>query len=143
MIMDINRNFGHLEELWSNAFCSPLKARVEPTKYKDGIWRTLQCSYPVTFLCCSVQSENDTLCRCGYIRSAHPPSLSSPGSSGLEDWKVDTHTRSTRTNAFGTVEFLGFGENERNVSNWHLHRLILGSLQYCIFRMIGCYFFLW
>lgn len=60
-----------------------------------------------------IQSEAEPICRCGYPRSTHGQSLSS-GTSGMEDWKVDTHTKATRTNAFGTVEFLGFGENERN-----------------------------
>ena len=67
------------------------------------------------FLCCSIQSEVEPICKCGFPRSSHDPSLSS-GSSAMDDWKVDSHTRSVRTNAFGTVEFLGFGENERNVS---------------------------
>lgn len=61
----------------------------------------------------SIQSEAEPICKCGYPRSTHGPSFSS-GTSGMEDWKMDTHTKATRTNAFGTVEFLGFGENERN-----------------------------
>ncbi|XP_078332506.1 transient receptor potential cation channel subfamily M member-like 2 isoform X3 [Crassostrea virginica] len=60
-----------------------------------------------------IQSEVEPICKCGFPRSSHDPSLSS-ASSAMDDWKVDSHTRSVRTNAFGTVEFLGFGENERN-----------------------------
>ncbi|XP_061167153.1 transient receptor potential cation channel subfamily M member-like 2 [Saccostrea echinata] len=62
----------------------------------------------------SAGTENEAICKCGYLRSAHMSLLSSPGSSGLEEWRVETNTRAVRTNAFGTVEFLGFGENERN-----------------------------
>ncbi|XP_062614395.1 transient receptor potential cation channel subfamily M member-like 2 isoform X2 [Saccostrea cucullata] len=59
-------------------------------------------------------TEIEAICKCGYPRTAHTSLLSSPGASGLEEWRVETHTRAIRTNAFGTVEFLGFGENERN-----------------------------
>ncbi|KAJ8319657.1 hypothetical protein KUTeg_002792 [Tegillarca granosa] len=57
-------------------------------------------------------SENPE-CYCGYKTSEHIESKSSQFPPAEIEWKVQTHTKSTLTNAFGEVEFIGYGENER------------------------------
>ncbi|KAK3101394.1 hypothetical protein FSP39_003210, partial [Pinctada imbricata] len=55
-------------------------------------------------------SSSDPKCFCGFLRSQHN---SQTGSLAPDTWKSETHTRSIPTNAYGDLEFIGYGENEK------------------------------
>ncbi|XP_021362499.1 transient receptor potential cation channel subfamily M member 2-like isoform X2 [Mizuhopecten yessoensis] len=59
-----------------------------------------------------VPVSNDALCQCGYPMSAHPHTRPHDGFPS-DSWKVDTNTYSLPTDAFGEVEFVGYGQTER------------------------------
>ena len=60
-------------------------------------------------------------CSCGYGLTHHHMAQGSLVCG--DSWKSDTHTREIRTNAYGDLEFIGYGENERKVCHVFLCRL--------------------
>ena len=60
----------------------------------------------------------DPICHCGYKRSEHEHSgkFRSLQPQDSQPWDVDNNTASKMTNAFGEVEFVGYGDTGRQVS---------------------------
>ena len=75
----------------------------------------------------------DPVCHCGYKKSEHEDYARVRGSTLMpmdgNVWDVDSNTKSERTNAFGEVEFVGYGEIGRPVSNT---LVMIGGVYKCV-----------